>query len=386
MRTKNPDYLVKRGRIWYARFTPGPGQKEKVISTGCTDKRDAAARAKLLRSAYQEKRWDLLQKVRPGHGIATVEQLIAAYTSANQIHRMVRPMSERNAIICLKAILQETGHDPDQVKCDVLTADLLMNFEAQRLTAVTPATPDRLDRCKRTAASTINQARSLLSARARQKAYTGRLVLPDLTEFMAYKSDNPHKEPEFADDALWTRTVAAAGKLRTENPALWIAWLLCFELGMRKSEVLAARRMALVDRRVGQDLVHYYRVRIQSDHKPKGDGSTREIPMANSVYEDLVTMGGDEYLLPVANATARDALITHELSKWMRGIGWSRLIYTQCAHQLRREKGKRVYEEQGPAAAKEFLGHRDISTTIRHYARFTKPLIPLAPAVPAAVA
>lgn len=53
-----------------------------------------------------------------------------------------------------------------------------------------------------------------------------------------------------------------------------------------------------------------------------------------------------------------------KLIKWMKGKG---ITQTKAIHSLRKESGSLIASDFGIEAARQHLGHRDISTTSSHY-------------------
>ena len=104
--------------------------------------------------------------------------------------------------------------------------------------------------------------------------------------------------------------------------------------------------------------------------KPKA--SERVLPVPANVWQELSAQKDDSCTTVLAGAvTTRTDTVTRDLAAWMRGLGWET---EHLAHELRAWKGSVWFQELGPAVAREWLGHRDVATTCRYYARLvTQP-------------
>ena len=65
----------------------------------------------------------------------------------------------------------------------------------------------------------------------------------------------------------------------------------------------------------------------------------------------------------------------------MRAIGWDAKTFQKAGYELRKLKGSAWFSdpELGPAVAQEWLGHKDISTTVKYYSALIKKSEPKAP-------
>ncbi len=209
-------------------------------------------------------------------------------------------------------------------------------------------------------------------------AYKG-LGLPDLTEFRAAGGvQTPAVQYGMPPDALIDCTIADSRRLATEEPALYLAYLLCYELALRSGEAVHARWAWI---RTLPDKQQALEVRPEGGWRPKS-GLARTIAMGAGLGKALSVaalraakgqpIDPEGYILPGSTETGRKNLIKYGVSGWMRGRGWDPKTYPKAAHELRKLQGSRWFQLLGAEVAREWLGHKDIATTCRYYARLRK--------------
>jgi integrase len=173
---------------------------------------------------------------------------------------------------------------------------------------------------------------------------------------------------------LRDRTIEAGRGLRAENPRLYIAFVLCYDLALRAGEAAAARWDWIRADSTGK----YLDIIARVDYRPKG--RPRSVPISAEVMEHLsesLALSDGVHLLPGVTHTDREDLVKRELATWMRGLGWEETQYPKAGHELRKLMGSRWYTERGAEVAQTWLGHKDISTTCRYYATLTRQPAPL---------
>jgi integrase len=87
-------------------------------------------------------------------------------------------------------------------------------------------------------------------------------------------------------------------------------------------------------------------------------------------------------IIPAANKTERRNLCQRAINRFVRRFLPDR---DKAAYELRKWAGSLVWSTQGDTAAQSFLGHTDIQTTQRYYARFLRPVRAVSAADRAAV-
>ena len=157
---------------------------------------------------------------------------------------MQRPRTIRGNVRALRLIVKNVHNgDPDQKPTTVLTSGLIRDFEKRRLqraekraTAATCA--GVIQRTRKSTASFVRQARSIVALR-KMKFYED-LKLPDLAAFRGESVETPHRSLPRPFEAL-SAMEAAAPKLASEDPAVYVAHLLFSRLGLRNIEIVNAR-------------------------------------------------------------------------------------------------------------------------------------------------
>lgn len=231
-------------------------------------------------------------------------------------------------------------------------------------------------RTRRTVLSTMRQARACFSRWAMCAYEDKGLIVPASIEdwrsarILAAPAVRYRMPPE----ALVTQTVRAASDL--EGP-MRVAWLLCYELGLRAGEAAAARWTWFRACDDGGAIIELIR---REDWRPKG--GERRVPVHPAVWAEIRALAPSEceWVLGDGTEHARRSVVNRDLATWMRRLGWDRATYPKAAHELRKLAGSRWYTRLGPAVAREWLGHASIATTCAHYAALDSMPAPLAPA------
>jgi integrase len=307
---------------------------------------------------------------------ATVGELHAAYLLAAETHAArngsPRPRTIRENLSNLSNLV---GPGWENKSTATLSADWIEGVVGERL----DKSSDK-SRSRTTLASRFIKLRSIFSKWALAD-YTKRgLNLPPCIEELmkAVPVTKPNKIYRLPPPDLVKKTITEGRRLKDDAPELYVAFLACYDLGLRAGEAAAMRWDWF---RAGQrDSVFLDVVERESeDFRPKG--RERSIPIHPDVWAQLNELSnGTPYVLSGPTLRSRHDLVTRKLAGWMRGIGWSTDKWVKCAHELRKLIGSRWFTEIGPTAAQEWLGHVDISTTCRFYATLLKQPDPLPPA------
>jgi integrase len=203
------------------------------------------------------------------------------------------------------------------------------------------------------------------------------LDLPDLSGFLeAGNVKAPVKQymVPLTHPDLVARTMAGIEELKAapERRELRAAVVLMFGLAMRNSEAVAARWNWIVPDPLGSgQMVMFVCNRPEEGFSVKATGSTRWIPMAPGMVEELRALRQDDnpYVLP-GTLTDRKTLMNRTLAQWMRGLGWDEAEFPKAGYELRKLRGSQWYTDQaiGPAQASRWLGHKSLVTTCQFYA------------------
>ena len=364
---RRPKNLVKipDSPFWYVRFTIRG--REVMESTRTTDVRQAIqARNRIkegaLRAALGDRLGEFIEQKRGPVEYSRLAEVGRAYEDAAVV-RGLAPISVIGALGSLRRVVEGAGHDWQTATAAVLSADTVDRYVAAKVAQ------DGTDSGRRSVRSTLNQARAVF-ARWAMELYGKRFRLPDLDGFrragrmgLGKVHEKVYQVPEAA---LLEKTKAAAAKLEGERRK---AWLLCYGLAMRASEVANCRWEWFVEGPAG--------VNLQIIRRPywTPKASERNIPVPANLWAELKQwkQAGDVPVLEGA-VTRRLDTVERDLAEWMRELGWTT---EHCAHELRAWKGSVWFTDLGPEVAREWLGHRNVATTCKHYARLVRQPKPI---------
>lgn len=213
----------------------------------------------------------------------------------------------------------------------------------------------------------VRNVRSLFAPNVCRSKF-GALKLPDLTEFreVGYLTA-PLSIFEPWPNGIYERMVAASDALREAQPELWLVNAMLRRLGLRVSELLAARREWIEVDGAQAWLV----IKERTDFKPLKHGSGRRLTLDPELREILLAREG--YLIADgwARETRRD-LVGREHSQFLRQFIPLR---RQTNHELRKYAASLVFRREreagrdGLAAAAYFLGDT-IEITRKVYAAY----------------
>lgn len=364
-------HIEKRGPVYYFRAMVHGKRYFQSLRTG--DKILASARARELHKAALAENYEVLDDVKTIKGHARLGAVLEIYRKTAQL----RDMKERTAddyIRSLKIILRSVypAANPENLSTDILNRDLVEKYCLKTLEAVGKA-GDKRDRARRSALSTLRQARALFSGWAMEAYDRNKLKLPEtLAEFMKSEGlQSRVKTYRLPPRELIDKTKKEGLKLKEDRPELYAVYLLAYYLGLRAGEAAAAKWSWLRGEMIEGQVYQVMDVIRRADFVPKG--RERSIPVGQKVMAELDALrNGSEYILDGKAAGSRENLVKRRFSKWMRSIGWSGDEYPKAAHELRKLMGSEWYSNLGAEVAQSWLGHKDISTTCQFYAALTR--------------
>lgn len=354
--------IWKRGEIYYLACVVNKKRISKSLGTG--DRGEAKRRAKAYVDAARSGEWDKLKGVDRQAECATLGEIFAAYRAAVPVLGVSAGAAE-NYIRSLSLIVRVgLGLQPAADVCgqsgSVVTGDLAERYQAAMLDGAV-----NRERAQRSIRSTWVQARALFSRRALRRAYKD-LVIPDMRSFSEAEIDGAPDDPVLPDDALWRRTLDQAEAWCVAGSPLYAVFLLEYNLAMRRCEAVAARwDWITMEGAQGGESKRVISIPQTKTKHPK------TLEVTDDIWERLQTYRNDgEYILPGASKTARMKLAGREFSKALRAIGFGTSIFTKTGHTLRKMIGSVVLMKHGIVAAQAYLGHKDIRTTQKWYARY----------------
>lgn len=363
--TGSPNYYVRFEHLGkkYLRSTGTPVMAAAKVKAG-----------RLIASVKGDGKEAERMKLRNDH--ATLEDILKRFEDKAEATLEIGKRTVQGYCSALRSILKEVmGKEVNlgQVKATALTSVLLEEFKTRRRQKATGFVA--VERAKRTANSTITQARSMFTKDA-LPIYEG-LRLPDLKEFkevskFGLQQDTAYRPIPAVVIAEMERE--ARESLRETSPAQYLGYLMAIRLGMRDCEIVASRWEWLEEWPTGTQMA----ILVREDFAPKG--AEGRVPVSEEVLAELRALGGPRergkgFILPGATPTARNEAIYRELSTWVRGFLPDRV---KSVHELRKHAGSIVVTQtKSLVHAQRFLRHRSVATTERHYATLLDTLAPL---------
>lgn len=160
----------------------------------------------------------------------------------------------------------------------------------------------------------------------------------------------------------------AERELREKHPQQYLALTVCLWAGLRRKEA-DLLTWAQVDLVQGQ--IH---VRRTAYFEPKTEESQRTVDLSPAAVDALRLFKQGNKSEFVMEGAEPDTAATYDyyrcdctwraLNEWLQKKG---IRHRKAIHSLRKESGSLVASAFGIEAARQHLGHRDISTTSAHY-------------------
>jgi len=266
------------GGPYYIRFEPpsNPGKRVRTVHRSLRTNVVAAAkaRAKSIIEPILNGQWETAEKLKSKSGYSTIGNIIERY----QLKAEDRPATIRNNISALRMLVRTVhGGDPDLHSSSILTGELIRQFE--RIRMVDAKTEPGRRRARASIRSYVVQARSLVAPR--KMRFYENINLPDLTSFRNEKVEMPKRsKPRALDTGVIAAINAAAPKLASTNPAVYVAFLMFSRLGLRNVEIRNARWSWIQNGRIG--IIE----RPEENFYPKG--SEGWVPIAPDVLKELM--------------------------------------------------------------------------------------------------
>ena len=245
----------------------------------------------------------------------------------------------------------------------ILTTDALIGWRNAYVNRV-GSDPIKRKSAQRTSASILRCTKAMFS-----EDITKLLKLPlPPNPFDGLKVPQPGPARYLSDvNPEWLLS-AAERELKKKDPQAYLGFTLCLWAGLRRKEA-DLLTWAQLDLANGE-----LQIRRTSHFEPKTDESQRNIdlaPFAVEVLRKAMKNSTTEFVLngsePHPEATYDYYRCDHtwrRLLEWLRGKGVKQI---KAIHMLRKESGSLIASTFGIEAARQHLGHRDISTTSAHY-------------------
>jgi len=349
----------RAGGPYYIRFEP-PSNSGKCVTIVHRSLRTnvvgaAKARAKLIIEPILNGQWEVAESLKSKSGYGTIGDIIERYQSQAED----RPATLRNNSSAIRLLVRTVhGGDPDAKSSSVLTGDLIRQFERIRMAGAMTEPARR--RARASIRSYVVQARSLVAPR-KMRFYED-INLPDLDPFRKERVEMPKRsKPRALDTGVIAAINAAAPKLASTDPAVYVAFLMFSRLGLRNVEIRSARWSWIENGRIG--VIE----RPEENFFPKG--SEGWVPIAPDVLKELMRfrhLSYNDYIVPGVTVTERKEAVDRRHSAW---IGQWIKDRSKTSYELRRYAGSLVYNAtRDILKVRDFLRHASVETTQQWYA------------------
>jgi len=354
--------LRENGIYYFAAVIHG---RRYFESLDTRDRKVAATRAKTKREAAKKEKWDELDATRIKRRVATIGEVCDAYVAMMKESGRVRPATAHNNVATFLRIVRtvQDTKTPRDVSAAVLTGAFAKAYAAALAPGDQGAKVDE-NRIRRTIASSLTHARSVVRRKLWEDYRQAGVVLPNLDGFLGqFVTKNPKVRYQMPPRDLYEPTIEAGRRLKA-IPGL--VWTLAYDLGMRAGEIVAAKWSWIEQEDTPAGIRWWMVVKDGPDFQPKGVSG--KIPIFDGVHQKLMALRGaaaGEYILPLATRTEREDAVKRDFAEWMRGKGWTT---QKCAHELRKLRGCWWFARYGMERTYKWLRHANMQTTLDHYA------------------
>ena len=226
--------------------------------------------------------------------------------------------------------------------------------------------------------SSVRQAKAVLSKRAKQALHASGVALPQTHIAFLGASMLPIETEDIGYDPIdrdaLKRMDAAVGALKSKSRPIWTIVSLARRLGMRNIEILHARKSWIV-REGGHNLINLQNRVDEVTGKVfrVKNGYAGKIIVDDELFDSFKHLEPTDFLVsPKALHWTRQSLIYRRANDWLRPFIQDR-PGKKLLYELRKEAGSIVAMEQGLEAARQFLRHKSITTTLRWYHAVLEP-------------
>ena len=217
---------------------------------------------------------------------------------------------------------------------------------------------------ERTAASCLRCTKALFSDDIRKVL---KVSLPP-NPFVGLKVPQPSPARYHSDINPEWLLATAERELKADDPQAYLGFTLCLWAGLRRKEA-DLLTWAQVDFDEGQ-----IQIRRTTHFEPKTEESQRDVDIPSPAVEVIrEAMKGNRSEF-VMQGNAPHPAATYDYYRcdhtWRRLLVWLKakgVTDAKAIHSLRKESGSLIASSFGIEAARQHLGHRDISTTSAHY-------------------
>jgi integrase len=360
-----------RGMTYYVRFEFKGKLFHRSLKT--REKVVALARAKNIWKAVIGGNFQDAESMKVRNDYATLGQIFKHYREHVQdIGERTRRENVRAMEIMVREVLGE-DLNIEALHCNVLTRDFVLQFQRQRREAIgKEPNYEEMERMKMTVNSAVQKAKNLFAQKLVNGDFYQDFKLPDLKPFLgapklkiSARSWTPLQPDEV--EAMQNGVTF----IQKNNPKLYLVHLLFSRLGLRNTEMFAARHTWIEQR----DGVNCLGIVPRADFKPKGRPGYVAIPDDVMIEIAKWKTADDGFIVPGKFASDRYSLIYREHSKWVKQFIKGR---SKTSYELRKHAGSIVAtRDKNLYAAQSFLRHASPVTTSSYYASLLNAVKPI---------
>lgn len=313
----------------------------------------------------------------------------AARTSLKEVFEhydtiaMISPRAAATNKLCLMQIFKVVRDDenlqPENVYTDQLSRQLVKDYQramVRKYEALVPAEKrgdesavrEARDRADRTSRSVVNQARSVFSRRNDfiEEYLAAGLTVPECVNgFNTCKRQGKNSKANYhaPADSVMRAIFANVQSLQQSDLNAFVCFWLALGTGARRGEIARMQKKHFRD----VDGVLWVSGGMGKDGEVIQVG-VQERAVA-IIRERLSALKEPDDFILAGSKTERYYDTPNRLNSWLRSQG---MTDTQkVMHELRAWVGSKIYE-QSPLAARDYLRHKDESTTSKSYGRYVR--------------
>lgn len=242
---------------------------------------------------------------------------------------------------------------------NIVTAKMAMDFQRLMVPGDIEDEEEEIT-AKISCDSFLRGAKAMFSKEAMKLyAASDTLTIPDMTDFLAVSLFNARKYFELPATSVIKAVFRDAPALKRHDLNAYRAFLLCAQVGLRKTEAANLKMEWLND-----DEAPTVHIHEDGAFRPKHGHGRRVIipPWVRDEMEDL--QSASPYFLDGRDSERTDAVFDR-LNAWLRDRG---ITATKPTHELRKLWFSQKVKLEGLTAAAQQGGHRDPKVTTSFYA------------------
>ena len=359
-----PMFKKKGNDNWYVRKQIR-GER-KSWCTGTNNFREAQSLGREWARKLMQEDGEALRQMSRRRASSTIGEALEAFENSG-VRRCSQGTANRYANE-LRILIRDAKGLDESASLDELTKELVNSFYSSRLKGL-----DGMDKLKASSLAncTYRKARSIFGRRTINDGVFEGLTLPlaSLNEFRTqpyHDGTDPQYEPPCP--IVMEKIMKDAGRVRDEEPGVYVAFMLALCAGVRAGEAawLEWRNFSEVQTERGKEWI----IVVQSSHQHVTKSKkSRRVPVHKAIVEELYRINGkSRYVIPGSDNYRKDT-VWRNLATWFKSHGWTD---NKKAHAMRGYFGAQVATSQGLYQAQTYLGHSTPVITNKYYAALLK--------------